>query len=64
MPEINDLTNGQRARLDLRNALRERMIEVWNMRSRDIIEWPTDMHVDEILNLAVMPTIDGAISGW
>lgn len=58
-----DLTPGQRARFELRTALRERMIEVWNMRSRDVIEWPTDMHVDELLNLAVMPTLD-ATTDW
>jgi hypothetical protein len=58
-----DLTDRELRRFKVRAEVRERMIEVWNMRSRDVIEWPTGMHVDELLNLAVMPVLD-ATTDW
>lgn len=46
------------ARVDLREALRVAMLDVWRRRSRDTIEATDEQHVDDLLIRAVMPVLD------
>lgn len=59
----DDLTPGERARFQLRSALRERMLDVWRERSRDAIEATDEQHVADLLDRAVMPILDKA-TNW
>jgi hypothetical protein len=56
----DDLTPGERARFQLRAALRERMLDVWRERSRDAIEATDEQHVADLLDRGVMPILDKA----